>query len=95
MSAKERSSVLRRWHDLILENAEDLASLMTWEQGKPLAESLAEIKYGAGFIEYYAEEAKRVLEPQSRPLHQSADCKPTNKPSELSVQSRPGIFLMP
>ncbi|MEC8700663.1 MAG: NAD-dependent succinate-semialdehyde dehydrogenase, partial [Pseudomonadota bacterium] len=43
------------------ENAEDLASLMTWEQGKPLAESLTEIKYGAGFIEYYAEEAKRVF----------------------------------
>ena len=41
---------------------------MTWEQGKPLAESLTEIKYGAGFIEYYAEEAKRVFEPQSRPL---------------------------
>ena len=61
ISAKERSSVLRRWHDLILENAEDLASLMTWEQGKPLAESLTEIKYGAGFIEYYAEEAKRVF----------------------------------
>lgn len=61
MSAKERSSVLRRWHDLILENAEDLAALMTWEQGKPLAESLTEIKYGAGFIEYYAEEAKRIF----------------------------------
>ena len=60
-SAKERSSVLRRWHDLILDNVEDLAALMTWEQGKPIAESLTEIKYGAGFIEYYAEEAKRVF----------------------------------
>ncbi len=60
-SAKERSSILRRWHDLIIENADDLSALMTWEQGKPLSESITEIKYGAAFVEYYSEEAKRIF----------------------------------
>ena len=58
--AKERSAILRRWFDLILENSEPLARLMTAEQGKPLAEARGEVAYGAGFIEYYAEEAKRI-----------------------------------
>ena len=61
MSAKERSSYLRKWHDLILENADDLGALMTAEQGKPLSEAIGEVKYGAGFIEFYAEECKRVM----------------------------------
>ena len=60
VTAKERGAILRRWHDLILENAEDLGALMTWEQGKPLAEAIGEFKYGASFIEFYAEEGKRV-----------------------------------
>jgi len=60
VTAKERGAILRRWHDLILENAEDLGALMTWEQGKPLAEAIGEIKYGASFIEFFAEEGKRV-----------------------------------
>ncbi|HFD15348.1 MAG TPA: NAD-dependent succinate-semialdehyde dehydrogenase [Rhodospirillales bacterium] len=60
MTAKERSAILRRWFELILENAEDLAYLMTREQGKPLAESRGEIVYGASFVEWFAEEAKRV-----------------------------------
>lgn len=60
VTAKERGAILRRWHDLILENAEDLGALMTWEQGKPLAEAIGEINYGASFIEFYAEEGKRV-----------------------------------
>ncbi|MGE1153944.1 NAD-dependent succinate-semialdehyde dehydrogenase [Pseudomonas kitaguniensis] len=59
-TAKERSAVLRRWFDLILANQEDLARLLSWEQGKPLAESRGEIAYGASFIEWFAEEAKRV-----------------------------------
>ena len=59
-TAKERSAILRRWFDLMLENKEDLAILMTAEQGKPLAESLGEIMYGASFVEWFAEEAKRV-----------------------------------
>ncbi len=59
--AKERASYLRKWHDLILENADDLGALMTAEQGKPLNEAIGEVKYGAGFIEFYAEECKRVM----------------------------------
>ena len=59
-TAKERANLLRRWHDLMLENREDLATLMTAEQGKPLAESTGEIAYAASFIEWFAEEAKRV-----------------------------------
>jgi succinate-semialdehyde dehydrogenase/glutarate-semialdehyde dehydrogenase len=61
MPAKERASYLRKWHDLILENADDLGALMTAEQGKPLSEAIGEVKYGAGFIEFYAEECKRVM----------------------------------
>lgn len=59
--AKQRSALLRKWFDLIEANAEDLGILMTTEQGKPLAEAIGEIHYGAGFIEYYAEECKRVM----------------------------------
>ncbi|OEC49692.1 NAD-dependent succinate-semialdehyde dehydrogenase [Pseudomonas sp. ENNP23] len=59
-TAKERSTILRRWYELILANQEDLARLLSWEQGKPLAESRGEIAYGASFIEWFAEEAKRV-----------------------------------
>lgn len=60
LSAKERSAALSEWHRLIVENAEDLARIMTAEQGKPLAESRGEIAYAAGFVEWYAEEAKRA-----------------------------------
>ena len=59
-TAKERATLLRRWHDLILANQEDLARLMTLEQGKPLAESRGEVAYGASFIEWFAEEGKRI-----------------------------------
>ncbi len=59
-TAKERSGILRRWFDLMMENQEDLAKLMTLEQGKPLAESMGEIAYGASFVEWFAEEAKRI-----------------------------------
>lgn len=60
-TAKERAVYLRKWFELILENADDLGALMTAEQGKPLAEAIGEVKYGAGFIEFYAEECKRVM----------------------------------
>ena len=60
LTAKERSQTLRRWFELIMQNQEDLARLMTLEQGKPLAESRGEIAYAASFIEWFAEEAKRV-----------------------------------
>jgi succinate-semialdehyde dehydrogenase/glutarate-semialdehyde dehydrogenase len=59
-TAKERAAVLRRWYDLMLQHAEDLAQLMTAEQGKPLAEARGEAAYGASFIEWFAEEAKRI-----------------------------------
>ena len=60
MLAKERSKILRRWYELILEHADELALLLTKEQGKPLPEAKGEIVYGAGFVELFAEEAKRV-----------------------------------
>ncbi|AHL74370.1 succinate-semialdehyde dehydrogenase [Stutzerimonas stutzeri] len=60
LTAKERSARLRRWYELMLENQEDLARLMTREQGKPLTESRGEIVYAASFLEWFAEEAKRV-----------------------------------
>lgn len=59
-AAKDRASVLMKWHNLIIENADDLALLMTLEQGKPLAESKGEVGFGASFVSWYAEEAKRV-----------------------------------
>src|SRR5688572_1819150 len=59
-TAKERAGLLRKWFDLMMANQEDLAILMTREQGKPLTESRGEIAYGAAFVEWYAEEAKRV-----------------------------------
>ena len=59
-TAKERAAVLRRWYELMMANQEDLAALMTAEQGKPLAESQGEITYAAAFIEWFAEEGKRL-----------------------------------
>jgi succinate-semialdehyde dehydrogenase/glutarate-semialdehyde dehydrogenase len=59
-TAKERAFILRRWHDLMMQHQEDLAVLMTLEQGKPLAESRGEIAYAAAFIEWFAEEGKRA-----------------------------------
>ncbi|MFL6685756.1 MAG: NADP-dependent succinate-semialdehyde dehydrogenase [Paraburkholderia graminis] len=59
-TAKQRAVVLRKWHDLMLENADDLALILTTEQGKPLAEAKGEIQYAASFLEWFAEEGKRV-----------------------------------
>ncbi|MBU3590742.1 NAD-dependent succinate-semialdehyde dehydrogenase [Polynucleobacter sp. 78F-HAINBA] len=59
-TAKERASVMRKWFDLVIQNTQDLATLMTLEQGKPLVEAAGEVAYGASFIEWFAEEAKRV-----------------------------------
>lgn len=60
LAARDRSAVMRRWFELIIENVEDLARIMTVEQGKPLSESRGEIRYSASFVEWYSEEAKRV-----------------------------------
>jgi len=59
-TAKERANILRKWYDLMMENADDLGTILTAEQGKPLAEAKGEIGYGASFIEFFAEEAKRI-----------------------------------
>ncbi|HYB33379.1 MAG TPA: NAD-dependent succinate-semialdehyde dehydrogenase [Steroidobacteraceae bacterium] len=60
LTAKARAAILRRWYELLMANQEDLATLMTAEQGKPLAEAKGEIGYGASFIEWFAEEGKRL-----------------------------------
>jgi succinate-semialdehyde dehydrogenase/glutarate-semialdehyde dehydrogenase len=73
--AKERSAVLKRWFTLITANQEDLAQLMTAEQGKPLAESRGEVAYGAAFIEWFAEEGRRVY----------GDTIPANNPNQRIV----------
>ncbi|MGR3513068.1 MAG: NAD-dependent succinate-semialdehyde dehydrogenase [Paracoccaceae bacterium] len=59
-TAKERANILRKWYDLMVEHADDLGTILTAEQGKPLAEAKGEILYGASFIEWFAEEAKRI-----------------------------------
>ncbi|MBC7501245.1 MAG: NAD-dependent succinate-semialdehyde dehydrogenase [Herminiimonas sp.] len=59
-TGKDRAAIMRKWFDLLIDNADDLAMLMTAEQGKPLAEARGEVAYGASFIEWFAEEAKRV-----------------------------------
>ena len=60
LTGKDRSKILRRWHDLMLENVDDLGMIMTLEQGKPLAEAKGEIHYASWFVEWFAEEAKRA-----------------------------------
>jgi succinate-semialdehyde dehydrogenase/glutarate-semialdehyde dehydrogenase len=95
-TAGERSTILRRWNDLLLENQEDLAVLMTAEQGKPLAEARGEIVYAASFIEWFAEEGKRaygdVIPPHQRdkrivvikePIGVCAAITPWNFPSAM------------
>ena len=69
-TGKERAAVLRRWFDLLMENQDDLARLMTLEQGKPLSESKGEVAYAAAFLEWFGEEAKRVYG-DTIPGHQS------------------------
>jgi succinate-semialdehyde dehydrogenase/glutarate-semialdehyde dehydrogenase len=69
-TAKERAAVLRRWFDLMMANQEDLARLMTLEQGKPLAESRGEVAYAAAFLEWFGEEAKRIYG-DTIPQHQA------------------------
>lgn len=60
LTAKQRAAILRKWFDLIMQNQDDLGALMTLEQGKPLAEAKGEVAYGASFVEWFAEEAKRI-----------------------------------
>jgi succinate-semialdehyde dehydrogenase/glutarate-semialdehyde dehydrogenase len=60
MTGRERSNLLRAWHKQIKDNAEDLATLITWENGKPLADAKGEVAYGNSFFEWFAEEAPRA-----------------------------------
>jgi succinate-semialdehyde dehydrogenase/glutarate-semialdehyde dehydrogenase len=60
LTGKERAAILRKWYDLMVANSEDLAAIMTTEQGKPLSEAKGEVVYSAGFLEWFGEEAKRV-----------------------------------
>ncbi|WJF92179.1 NAD-dependent succinate-semialdehyde dehydrogenase [Paraburkholderia bonniea] len=60
LTGKQRGTILRQWHDLMLQHADDLALILTTEQGKPLAEAKGEIQYAASFLEWFAEEAKRI-----------------------------------
>src|SRR5690348_3697315 len=69
-TAKERANILRKWFNLMMENQDDLATLMTAEQGKPLAEAKGEIAYGASFVEWFAEEGKRIYG-DTIPQHQA------------------------
>ena len=69
-TAKERSTILRKWFDLMMAAQDDLALLLTAEQGKPLAEARGEIAYGASFIEWFSEEGKRIYG-DTIPAHQA------------------------
>ena len=95
-TAKERAKILRKWFDLMMANQEDLAIIMTREQGKPLAESRGEIAYGAGFVEWFAEEAKRVYGDiiptvAERPAADGAQAAGRRR----APRSRPGISRTP
>lgn len=83
-TAKERSTILKRWHALMLENAEALAEILTLEQGKPLSEARGEILYAASFIEWFAEEAKRIY----------GDTIPSHKPDARIVVSKEPIGVV-
>jgi succinate-semialdehyde dehydrogenase / glutarate-semialdehyde dehydrogenase len=91
-TAKDRATLLRRWHDLMLENADDLAALMTAEQGKPLAEAKGEIAYAASFIEWFAEEGKRSTATSSRATSPTSASSCCASRSAWSQRSRPGTF---
>ena len=93
--AKERSAILRRWFDLQLKHAEELARLMTAEQGKPLAEARGEVAYGASFVEWFAEEAKRVYGETIPHSKRAGASSSIGSPSAWLARSRPGISPSP
>ena len=91
-TAKERSNILRRWFDLIVANRDDVALILTSEQGKPLAEARGEVDIGAAYVEFYAEEARRVygetIPSQRAPM---PACWHSGSRSASVARSRPGI----
>jgi len=94
ITGKERAGLMRKWFDLILQNKEDLAVLMTLEQGKPIAESTGEVVYGASFIEWYAEEAKRVSGTIPTTIWGDKRFMVLKQPVGFALLLRLGIFLM-
>ncbi|MDX1738450.1 MAG: aldehyde dehydrogenase family protein, partial [Alphaproteobacteria bacterium] len=80
-TAKERGAIMKKWYDLMLENKDDLAKIMTMECGKPLAEAQGEVMYAASFLEWFAEEIKRAY----------GDTIPTHNPSQRLVTIKQGI----
>ena len=94
-TAKERAAILRKWSDLMMENQEDLATLMTAEQGKPFKESMGEISYAASFIEWSPKRASGFTATRSRSMPRASE---SSSPRNLSVfarRSRRGIFRPP
>jgi len=104
-AAKERANILRRWFELMMENQDDLAIILTAEQGKPLAEAKGEIAYGASFVEFFAEEAKRIYgetipghAPDKRitvikqPIGVVASITPWNFPNAIRIYVQSGVY---
>ena len=89
-TAKERANILRKWFNLMMENQDDLAVLMTAEQGKPLAEAKGEIAYGASFVEWFAEEASASTAIPSRSISPTNASSSSRSRSAWSRPSRPG-----
>ena len=89
LTAKQRSNILRKWFELIVANREDLALILTSEQGKPLAEALGEVDIGGAYVEFFAEEARRVYGetiPSQRPdaRRYAGRCAPASARSRAS-----------
>ena len=91
LTAKQRSNILRKWFELIVANREDLALILTSEQGKPLAEALGEVDIGGAYVEFFAEEARRVYG-ETIPLA-AADARllAIKQPIGVAARSRRGI----
>lgn len=96
-TAKERAAVLRRWYELMMEHADDLALLMTLEQGKPLAESRGEVGYAASFFEWFAEQGKRIegdiLEPPSPGLRMLVTKEPIGVCAAITPWNFPAAMI--
>jgi len=92
LTAKQRSNILRKWFDLIIANREDLALILTSEQGKPLAEALGEVDIGGAYVEFFAEEARRST---AKPFRRSGRTRGSWRSASRSAsaaRSRRGIF---
>jgi len=93
-NAKERAAIMRRWYELMLANADDLAALMTLEQGKPLAEARGEVSYGAAFVEWFAEQARRVMGDIMAPVQPGTRILATREPIGVCAAITPWNFPM-